>query len=60
MDISSKVIQAAGKIDGVLLHLHGAMVTDDLDDGEGHVLEAFAGWSAPIFPSSPPWICTPT
>jgi NAD(P)-dependent dehydrogenase (short-subunit alcohol dehydrogenase family) len=27
-------IQGAGRIDGVLLHLHGAMVTDDLDDGD--------------------------
>ena len=33
-------IQAAGAIDGVLLHLHGAMVTDQLDDGEGHLLES--------------------
>lgn len=33
-------IQAAGHIDGVLLHLHGAMVTDQVDDGEEHVLEA--------------------
>jgi microcystin degradation protein MlrC len=45
-------MQAAGKID-VLLHLHNSMVTDDLDDGEGHVLEAIR-WRSAIFPSSPP------
>jgi len=33
-------IQAAGDIDGVLLHLHGAMVTEHLDDGEGYLLAA--------------------
>src|SRR6266568_1547885 len=43
-------IQAAGKIDGVLLHLHGAMVTDDLDDGEGHVLEAVRRLVGPAIP----------
>lgn len=43
-------IQAAGKIDGVLLHLHGAMVTDDLDDGEGHVLEAIRRLVGPAIP----------
>ena len=43
-------IQAAGKIDGVLLHLHGAMVTDDLDDGEGHVLEAIRRLVGPDMP----------
>src|SRR2546428_4220085 len=43
-------IQAAGAIDGVLLHLHGAMVTDDLDDGEGHVLEAVRRLVGPAIP----------
>ena len=43
-------LQAAGKIDGVLLHLHGAMVTDDLDDGEGHVLEAIRRLVGPDVP----------
>ncbi len=33
-------IQAAGKIDGVLLELHGAMVAEGIDDGEGHILTA--------------------
>src|SRR5262245_22579232 len=31
-------IAAAGAIDGVYLDLHGAMVTEHLDDGEGEVL----------------------
>jgi microcystin degradation protein MlrC len=31
-------IAAAGKIDGVYLDLHGAMVTEHLDDGEGEIL----------------------
>jgi len=43
-------IQAAGAIDGILLHLHGAMVTDDLDDGEGHVLEAIRRLVGPDLP----------
>jgi microcystin degradation protein MlrC len=43
-------IQAAGNIDGVLLHLHGAMVTDQVDDGEGHVLEAVRRLVGPDVP----------
>jgi microcystin degradation protein MlrC len=31
-------IAAAGKIDGVYLDLHGAMVTEHFDDGEGEIL----------------------
>jgi microcystin degradation protein MlrC len=31
-------IAAAGDIDGVYLDLHGAMVTDDFEDGEGELL----------------------
>lgn len=33
-------IAAAGAIDGVLLELHGAMVAEGIDDGEGHILAA--------------------
>jgi microcystin degradation protein MlrC len=43
-------IQGAGPIDGVLLHLHGAMVTDDLDDGEGHILETIRRVVGPHIP----------
>lgn len=31
---------AGGKVDGVLLDLHGAMVIDGIDDGDGDVIEA--------------------
>lgn len=31
-------IKAAGKLDGVYLDLHGAMVTEHYDDGEGEIL----------------------
>jgi microcystin degradation protein MlrC len=43
-------IQAAGHIDGILLHLHGAMVTEQVDDGEGHLLEAIRRLVGPDLP----------
>jgi microcystin degradation protein MlrC len=43
-------IQAAGVIDGVLLHLHGAMVTEQVDDGEGYLLEAVRRLVGPDIP----------
>jgi microcystin degradation protein MlrC len=33
-------LRAAGRLDGVLLDLHGAMVPETLDDGEGDLLRA--------------------
>jgi microcystin degradation protein MlrC len=36
-------IEAAKPVDGVLLHLHGAMVTQSLDDPEGEILAAVRG-----------------
>src|SRR5262249_44130555 len=33
-------LRAAGPLDGVLLDLHGAMVVEGLDDGEGDLLQA--------------------
>jgi microcystin degradation protein MlrC len=33
-------LRAAGRLDGVLLDLHGAMVPEHLDDGEGDLLRA--------------------
>src|SRR4029450_9102497 len=33
-------LEAAGTVDGVLLDLHGAMVPEGLDDGEGDLIEA--------------------
>lgn len=34
-----QAIQAAGKVDGILLCLHGAMVTENSEDGEGDLIE---------------------
>ena len=38
--LSGLILEAAarGGFDGILLDLHGAMVTESLDDGEGHLL----------------------
>ena len=33
-------MEAAGTVDGVLLELHGSMVAEGIDDGEGHILSA--------------------
>lgn len=43
-------ITAAGPIDGVLLELHGAMVAEGVDDGEGHILTAVRGLVGPQIP----------
>ena len=51
---------AAGPLDGVLLALHGAMVTEIDDDGEGYILDLARGSSGRPCRSSPPWTCTPT
>lgn len=36
--IADKIVAAASGVDGVLLHLHGAMSTESHDDGEGELL----------------------
>jgi microcystin degradation protein MlrC len=36
-------LKAAGAVDGVLLDLHGAMVAEGIDDGEGDLIEAVRG-----------------
>ena len=41
---------AAGKVDGVLLELHGAMVAEGIDDGEGHILAAVRELVGPDVP----------
>jgi len=43
-------VRSAGPLDGILLDLHGAMVVDGIDDGEGDLLEAVraAAGSLPI------------
>ena len=38
------------QVDGVLLHLHGAMVTEEHDDGEGYVLEQIRKKVGPDIP----------
>ncbi len=43
-------IRAAGTIDGVLLELHGAMVAEGVDDGEGHILAAVRALVGPNTP----------
>ncbi|MBX3015377.1 MAG: M81 family metallopeptidase [Caldilineaceae bacterium] len=40
----------AGPIDGVLLELHGAMVVEGIDDGEGHILAAVRDLVGPDIP----------
>lgn len=43
-------IADAGPIDGVLLELHGAMVAEGIDDGEGHILAAVRKLVGPTIP----------
>ena len=43
-------IEAAGQIDGLLLELHGAMVAEGVDDGEGYILEAIRRAVGPRVP----------
>ncbi len=43
-------IQNAGSIDGILLELHGSMVVEGVDDGEGHILTAVRDVVGPNVP----------
>ncbi len=43
-------LSAAGAVDGVLLDLHGAMVPEGLDDGEGDLIEAVRAVVGPAVP----------
>jgi len=43
-------IDASGPIDGVLLELHGAMVAEGIDDGDGHILSALRACVGPDVP----------
>ncbi|MGH7332475.1 MAG: M81 family metallopeptidase [Candidatus Rokuibacteriota bacterium] len=43
-------LRAAGSLDGVLLDLHGAMVPEGLDDGEGDLLAALRLVAGPTLP----------
>jgi microcystin degradation protein MlrC len=52
-EIAALIVGAAkkqGPIDGVLLHLHGAMVTDEHEDGEGELLRRLRGAVGPDVP----------
>src|SRR5262245_29779593 len=43
-------LAAAGRVDGVLLDLHGAMVPEGLDDGEGDLITAVRAAVGPNVP----------
>ncbi|MDP6053435.1 MAG: M81 family metallopeptidase [Candidatus Latescibacteria bacterium] len=43
-------VRNAGDIDGVLLELHGSMVIENLDDGEGYILSAVRDLVGPKTP----------
>lgn len=43
-------LRSAGPLDGVYLDLHGAMVTDDHDDGEGELLARIRSLTGPDLP----------
>src|SRR6185295_8785941 len=43
-------LRAAGRLDGVLLDLHGAMVTEGHDDGEGDLIQAVRAVVGPTVP----------
>ena len=43
-------LAGAGRLDGIYLDLHGAMVTDDHQDGEGEILARVRHWAGPDLP----------
>lgn len=43
-------LRAAGPVDGVLLDLHGAMVVEGIDDGDGDLIEAVRAVVGPTCP----------
>jgi microcystin degradation protein MlrC len=52
-DVKSRLLadlRAAGRVDGVLLDLHGAMVAETCEDGEGDVLKAVRAAVGPDVP----------
>jgi len=53
-------LAAAGPFDGVLLALHGAMVTEDEDDPDGATIAAVRAGVGPGCRSSSRWISTLT
>ncbi|MGD9562411.1 MAG: M81 family metallopeptidase [Pyrinomonadaceae bacterium] len=45
IDIVEKAYSSAGKVDGILFALHGAMVAEQALDGDGYVLSRFRGFA---------------
>lgn len=50
LDEMLTAMRAAGPIDGVLMELHGSMVVEGIDDGEGHILVAVRDLVGPDVP----------
>ena len=50
MDDMLRHIGAAGPVEGILLELHGAMVVEGIDDGEGHILGRLRELVGPAVP----------
>ncbi len=48
--IAGEIVAAAEAVDGVLLHLHGAMATESHDDGEGELLARLRATIGPDVP----------
>lgn len=47
---AGKIVAACAGVDGVLLHLHGAMATESSDDGEGELLSRIRAKVGPSVP----------
>lgn len=47
---AGKIVSACNDLDGVLLHLHGAMATESSDDGEGELLARIRAKVGPEVP----------
>jgi microcystin degradation protein MlrC len=50
LDRLAEAERIGGPVDGALLDLHGAMVVDGIDDGDGDVIEAFREYLGPDRP----------
>ncbi|MFZ4481299.1 MAG: M81 family metallopeptidase [Rhodoferax sp.] len=49
-EVAGLILEAATGVDGVLLHLHGAMSTESHDDGEGELLGRLRAKIGPAIP----------
>lgn len=50
LDRLAEAEKEGGPVDGALLDLHGAMVVDGIDDGDGDVIQAFRNYLGPDRP----------